>query len=161
MQVVYVGLKEIKADNIAQTGLIWKRGEVHDVADEKKAAKLLEHPLIWQDVSGKKSEEIEALLLPEFVAVAPEPRVSFVQESGDSPFWDPHVVVVPEEILKKLQSKELEAYFLTPEDADLFSLWKKELTKETAPKRTGPRAQQKETKPGLDTKAGLEAKKAA
>lgn len=155
MKIVYIGIKEIKADNIAQTGLIWKRGEVHDVTDEKKALKLLEHSLIWAKVDNKSPEEIAALLLPEFKAVPPEPRVSFIPDARDaSPYWEPVVVVVPEDIHQRMQAKELLAVFMTAEDADAFDAWKKNrdaAVTNTAPRKTGPKPQEKETKAGLDS----------
>lgn len=160
MKIVYVGHKEIKSDNVAQSGLIWKRGEVHEIADPLKAAKLIEHKLIWQNADGKKPEEIAAMVLPEIKAVPPEPRVHFIPSESENPFWDPIVVTVPGELYVKLREKQIQAVFITPEDADLFKEWK-ELRGDTSPKKTGPRAQAKETKQGLDTKEGLGAKKVA
>ncbi len=158
MQVAYIGTKEIKADNVAQTGFIWKRGEVHEVSDEKKALKLIEHKLVWVNVTGKSPEEIAAALLPELKVVPPEPRVSFIPQDPASPYWEPVVVVVPEEMFKKLQTKELVPVFMTDADADAFGEWKLERdTRPTAPAKTGPKPQAKETKVGTDSKAGLEA----
>jgi len=154
MQVAYIGTKEIKADNVAQTGFIWKRGEVHEVADEKKALKLIEHSLVWANVTGKSPEQIAAMLLPELKAVPPEPRVSFIPQDPATPYWEPVVVVVPEEIFNKMQSKELVAVFMSPEDADAFGEWKLERDTrpgvDTSPKKTGPKMQARETKQGLD-----------
>lgn len=157
MQIVYVGHKEIKADNIAQTGHVWKRGEVHEVADEKKALKLLEHSLIWADATNKNLKEIEKLLLPEMKAVPPEPRVSFMPKDPDSPFWEPFLVVVPPDVYKKLQSKKLIPVFMSPEAADALEASRNEppndaMPEETAPRRTGPKPQARETRQGLDTK---------
>lgn len=158
MKIAYIGIKEIKGDNIAQTGLVWTRGQVQEVADEKKALKLLEHPLIWANVEGKSVEEIAALMVQELKAVPPEPRVSFIPDAPASPYWEPFVTVVPEEVLKKLQTKELVPVFMSDADADAFSDWKLERdTRPSAPAKTGPKAQAKETKVGTDTKAGLEA----
>lgn len=169
-KVVYVGTKEIKADNISGTptspgtGLVWTRGQVHEIQDEKKADRLLEHPLVWRDASNLSDADIAALLLPELKAVPPEPRVSFIPETSATPYLEPAVVVVPEDVLKKLQAKELVPVFMTDADADAFAEWKLERdTRPSAPAKTGPKAQAKETKPGTDSKAGLEAsaKKAA
>lgn len=154
MKVVYIGHKEIKADNIAQTGLTWTRGQIQEVADEKKAAKLLEHSLIWVSAEGKKPEEVTALLLPELAVVAPEPRVSLIPQDPASPFWEPVVVVVPEDVFKKMQSQELVSVFMKPEDADAFGEWKLERdTRPSAPQKTGPKPQAKETRAGLDAAA--------
>lgn len=159
MKIVYVGLKEMKADNIAGTGLTWTRGEVHEIADEKKCAKLLEHPTIWADVTGKNAEEIAAALIPAPHVVPPEPRVSFAPTESVSPYWEPVVIVIPGEVFERLQKQELQAVFMTPADADAYSDWKLERetrpADEVAPKNTGPKAQARETK------AGLESKKAA
>lgn len=158
MQIAYIGIKEIKGDNIAQTGLVWTRGQVHEVADEKKSLKLLEHSLIWAKVDGKSAEEIAGLMVQELKAVPPEPRASFIPDAPASPYWEPFVTVVPEEVLKKLQAKELVPVFMSEADADAFGEWKLDRdTRPSAPQKTGPRAQAKETKAGTDTKAGLDA----
>lgn len=156
-KVVYVGTKEIKADNVSGTpaspgtGLIWTRGQVHEIQDEKKAAKLLEHPLVWRDATELSEAEVAALLLPELKAVPPEPRVSFVPDVTATPYWEPVVVVVPEEVLKKLQAKELVPVFMTDVDADVFADWKLDRdTRPSAPAKTGPKTQARETKVGLD-----------
>lgn len=154
MKIVYIGHKEIKGDNIAQTGLTWTRGQVHDITDEKKAAALLEHKLIWASADGKSPEQVAAMVLPELKAVPPEPRVSFIPENAVSPFWEPVVVVLPEEMFKKLQAKEIVSVFMSPEDADAFGDWKLERdTRPAAPAKTGPKPQAKETKAGLDAAA--------
>lgn len=158
MKIVYIGHKEVKGDNVAQTGLIWTRGQVHDVADAKKAATLLEHKLIWANAEGKNPEEVAAILLPEMKAVPPEPRVNFIPETSASPFWEPVVMVVPEEMFKQLQAKEIVAVFMSPDDADAFGDWKLERdTRPMAPAKTGPKVQAKDTRAGTDTKAGLDA----
>jgi hypothetical protein len=154
-KIVYVGLKEQKADNVAGTGLIWKRGEIHEVDDEAKAAKLLAHPLIWQDAS-KKYE-----LLPEPAVVKPEPRVSIIPNGEVSPYWEPIVIPVPSEVFTRLQKKELVSVFMTPEDADAYAEWKLHTPQpdNTVPKQTGP-AVDKRSKAYKDSLAGLEKKSA-
>ena len=146
-KIVYVGLKEQKADNIAGTGLVWTRGEVHEIDDEAKAAKLLAHPLIWQDASQKYE------LIPEPAVVKPEPRISIIPANQDSPYWDPIVSVVPADTFARIQKKELVTVFMTAEDADAFADWKLNMVaklENTAPAKTGPKPQAKETKPGLE-----------
>ena len=146
-KIVYVGLKEQKGDNVAGTGLVWKRGEIHEVEDEAKAAKLLAHPLIWQDADSKYE------LLPEPALVKPEPRVSIIPTGEVSPFWEPIVIPVPADVFARLQKKELVSIFMTSEDADVFAEWKIEHTKKVenpGPKKTGPTPQAKETKAGLE-----------
>ena len=138
MKIVYVGLKPQKADNIAQTGLVWARGEIHEVEDEEKAKKLLEHPLIWRDAAQKYD------LVPEMKTVPPQPRVHIVPENP-TPYFDPHVIPVPEDVLKKILANELTVVFITAEDADAFAEWKleRETRPDTVPQETGPAPQKK------------------
>lgn len=50
MQIRYIGLKPVKQDNVANTGLIWNgAGDVHEVADSVAACKLLSYPLVWEE----------------------------------------------------------------------------------------------------------------
>lgn len=155
IKVVYVGLKEVKSDNVAQTGLIWTRGQVHEIADDAKAAKLLEHPLIWKDAS--KAYE----MLKEFTPVDPSPRINVIPDGmpTEGVYWDPFVIPVPAAVFDGVRNGSLQAVFMAPADADAYAAWK-ELDKETAPAKTGPTAQDKETRPGLESKT-LHAKKSA
>lgn len=139
MRIVYVGLKDLKADNVAGTGLVWTRGQIHEVEDAAKAAKLLEHKLIWQDADSKYE------LVPEPKAVPPAPRVSIIPKDAVSPYWEPVVMAVPEEVFAGLQKKELVAVFMTEVDADKFADWKIEQDNgtDTSPKNTGPKAEKK------------------
>lgn len=148
MKILYIGNKPIKTDNIAATGLTWQRGEIQEVADEKKAAKLLEHKTIWADATGKSDTEIAGMLLPELKAVPADPIVRVIPE-GDA-FMDAFVMVVPVEVLRELHSKNLTAVFMKPVDADAFAEWK--LDRDTAPKNTGPKPQARDTKAGLEVK---------
>lgn len=132
-QIVYIGLKEQKGDNVAGTGLVWTRGQIHEIEDEEKAAKLLAHPLIWADASQKYE------LVPEPTVVKPEPRVSFVPADSKNAFWDPIVIPIDAEVFTKLQTKELVSVFMSPDDADTFAIWKME-QQDQAPKNTGPKA---------------------
>lgn len=135
MKIVYVGTKPQKGDNVAQTGLVWTRGQIHEVADEKKAAKLLEHPLSWADA------EKDYNLVPELKAVDPTPRVNVIPANAVSPFWEPVVVTVPEDVFIGMRDKKLVAVFMTSEDADAFAEWKLERDtrpEDTSPKNTGP-----------------------
>lgn len=146
MRVVYIGLKDLKADNVAATGLVWKRGEVLEVTDEKKAAKLMDHPLIWRDAD--KPYEMLAELK---VVTAPEPRVNLIAEGKDaSPFWEPVIIPVPTEVFKRLQDKSLIAVFMTASDADAFAEWKatNAITAGiTPPEASAPKAQKAEELP--------------
>jgi len=45
--VKYVGCKELKNDNVAGTGLSWKRGQVH-LVPVGQAALLIRHPTVWE-----------------------------------------------------------------------------------------------------------------
>ena len=139
MKIVYVGTKEVKGDNVAATGLTWRRGEVHEVMDEKKCAKLLEHKLIWQNADGKSAKQIEAMLLPELKALPPDPIVRVIP--NDDAFMDAFVLPVPVAVLRELHNKTLTAVFMKPVDADAFADWKLEndTRPDTAPKNTGPK----------------------
>jgi hypothetical protein len=153
MHIVYRGLKEVKGDNVAGTGLTWKRGEIHEINDEAKAAKLLEHPLIWAD-ADKQYE-----MIPEPKVIPPSPRVQFAPVKSDTPFWDPVILTTSPETFEKLQKKELVAVFVGAEDVDAFEDWKLERATRpadlTVPRETGPTPKSKDTKPGLDTKQGV------
>ena len=146
MRIVYIGNKEQKGDNVAHTGLIWTPGQIHTVEDEKKAEKLLEHSHVWAD-ADRPYEMIKPLAL-----ASTEPKVTFIADG--EPLLDPVTIVLPLDVFKKLQSNELAPVFMTSESAESFEVWKK-LQTDTAPKNTGPKKQDKETK------AGLEGKKAA
>ena len=123
MRIVYLGNKATKFDNVAQTGLTWTRGAVHEVSDEKKAAKLIEHKQVWADADK------EHALAPEIKAVeSPSPRVNVVPQGGEETmiYWDPITIPVTGEVFKKLQEKDLETVFMTPADAEAFEVWKTE-----------------------------------
>jgi hypothetical protein len=152
MRIVYVGFKEMKADNVAGTGLVWSRGEIHEVEEEAKVAKLLAHPLIWRDADQPYE------LMPVPVAVKPEPRVSIIPVDNQAPYWEPIVQTVPGDVFDRLQKKELVSVFMTAEDADAFADWKLKQEKalsDTAPKNTGPAVDKrtKEYKESLKGKA--------
>lgn len=123
MRVVYIGRKEQKGDNVAGTGLVWSSGQIHEVSDEKKAAKLLEHPNVWANADGPYQ------MVPELRVVPPgiEPRVEVVPTGGelDTPIWEPLRFTVDKDIFARLRSEELVPVFMSPADADAFSEWKK------------------------------------
>ena len=49
-KIRYIGAKPVKHDNVADTGLSWHgAGDVQEVVDPAKAAKLLAHSLIWEE----------------------------------------------------------------------------------------------------------------
>jgi hypothetical protein len=55
-QIRYIGLKPVKQDNVANTGLIWNgAGDVHEVADLAAAAKLLSYPLVWEETTDAQA----------------------------------------------------------------------------------------------------------
>jgi hypothetical protein len=66
----YIGLKAVKEDNVARTGITWVGNEVKEVPD-KVASQLLAHPAVWaraevEELAAIDSElpeaaEIEAL----------------------------------------------------------------------------------------------------
>jgi hypothetical protein len=45
--IKYVGLKPLKSDNVAGTGLTWTPGQVHKVASLDACQKLLKHSDVW------------------------------------------------------------------------------------------------------------------
>ena len=120
-KIVYIGSKAAKFDNVAKTGLSWTRGQVQEVEDDLKAEMLLGHPHVWQ------AAEKEYKLAPEIAAVPePEPRVNIVPQGGEETtiYWDPIVVAVTGDVFKRIQANELQAVFMSPADAQLFSEWK-------------------------------------
>ena len=134
MRIVYVGCKEVKADNVAASGLVWTRGQIHEVEDVVKAEKLLAHPLIWKNAD----EPYE--LLPELKPVPADPRVHVVPSNSADAFWDPVVIPVDAEVFRKLQAKELIAVFLTADSASAFDDWKleRDTRPDSVPQNTGP-----------------------
>lgn len=57
MKVRYIGLKDLKTDNVAGTGAVWMGfGDVQEVPDEAWP-KLARHPEVWQDASKKAPEK--------------------------------------------------------------------------------------------------------
>ena len=81
------------------------------------------------------------------------PAAKFVPTSGE--YKNPVVVEVTPEEFQKLRDKQWIAVFMSPTQADSYELWKL-MEEDKAPKNTGPKPQDKETKLGLDS-----AKKAA
>lgn len=90
-KIKYVGKKAKKDDNVANTGLTWRPGEVLEVNDEIAVEKLLRHKDVWQQVAestpaaktepknpskpkGKYEEE----------EVAPPPVVNFQRMGKDA-----------------------------------------------------------------------------
>jgi hypothetical protein len=147
MKIVYIGLKDIKADNVAGTGLFWKRGDIHEVADPAKAAKLLEHKLIWANADEKYE------MIPEPTIIPSVPRVQFFPAKSDAPYWEPIILTVSPETFEKLRAKELTAIFVEQGEVDEFAEWKLDKATRpdvTTPQETGPRPQDKETRPGLE-----------
>jgi hypothetical protein len=121
-RIIYIGNKPMKADNIAGTGLTWSKGEVHEVEDDAKAAKLLDYAGVWADADT----DYKPLETPAEQISAPNPRAMIVPQGGEevSPFWDPITIVVPAEVFKSLQDKETIAVFMTPDDADAYEAFK-------------------------------------
>lgn len=56
MQIRYIGLKPIKQDNVANTGLSWSgAGDVREVTDLVAARKLLSYPLVWEEATDAEA----------------------------------------------------------------------------------------------------------
>lgn len=123
MRIVYIGRKEQKGDNVAGTGLVWASGQIHDVPDEKKAAKLLEHKHVWADADKPYQ------LAPELHAVPAgiEPRVEVAPTGGEfeTPIWEPLKFTVDKDIFARLRAEEIVPVFMSPADADAFGEWKR------------------------------------
>ena len=122
-KIVYIGLKPYKGDNVAGTGLTWTRGEIHLIEDEVKANKLLEHSETWADA------EKEYAMVTEPKGLEPvniEGEVQIAPEGGHDATvnWEPIKIVVPSEVFKKLQDKELEAVFMSKEDIESYIKWR-------------------------------------
>jgi hypothetical protein len=151
-KIVYIGSKAVKADNVAGTGMIWTRGETKDVVDDTKAELLLKHSGVWAD-ANKPFELAPIVGLADVVQAPtpePEPKVEFMANAGDlGRTFKPVTIVVKPDEFQKLRDKEWIAVFMSPTEADAYALWKK-MEEDTAPKRTGPKPQDKETKAGLD-----------
>jgi len=151
--IVYIGNRDLKEDNVAATGLVWKRGEKHQVEDEKKAAMLLAHPTVWAD-ADKPFELLP--VAPEPTPLQPsEPTVQVVPQGGGKVdlHWEPIVFTVPAETFDKVRDKELELVFMSPEDAETFKEWKAN--------RARQEAQAKRMRDAKAAKSGLESAKAA
>ena len=120
MKVVYIGLKPQKGDNVAGTKLVWAPGQVHEIEDEKIAAKLVEHADIWADAAKPYK-----LLEQGDPSRAPLPSVTITVPGAK------FTVEEPPEVLSRIAQGELVAVFMTKEDRALFDEWK--LDRATAP----------------------------
>jgi hypothetical protein len=59
-KIRYIGVKPVKFDNVADTGLTWNgAGDVHEVSDPAKASKLLANSLIWDEPSPAAAKKPE------------------------------------------------------------------------------------------------------
>lgn len=129
-KIVYIGPRDIKEDNIAGTGLIWTHGETHEVADEKKAAMLLAHDTVWAD--AEKPHKIANMVHAE--PVKSEPSIHIVPQGGEKLdlHWQPIIVATDSETFSRVRDKELDVFFMTPEDAQGFKAYKAEHEKRVA-----------------------------
>ena len=56
MQIRYIGLKPVKQDNVANTGLIWNgAGDVHEVTNTVAACKLLSFSTVWEEATDAEA----------------------------------------------------------------------------------------------------------
>ena len=53
--IKYVGLKPMRPDSVAGTGLVWLPGETHEV-EPGAALKLLKHPDVWADARAEEDQ---------------------------------------------------------------------------------------------------------
>lgn len=56
MKIKYIGSKDEKPDNVADTGLVWQQGETLEVEDMAAARKLLRHAGVWVEDTESPSE---------------------------------------------------------------------------------------------------------
>lgn len=120
MKIVYVGTKPQKADNVAETKLIWTPGQIHEVADDLKAAKLLTYQDIWADADKpykvRDPSEAPKPLPPAVTVTVPGARF---------------VIGKTDEEIREIAAERLIPVFMTKADAEAFELWK--LDRDTAP----------------------------
>jgi len=60
-RIMYVGVKDTKHDNVANTRLTWRRDQIIEIEDDAAATKLLAHPEIWVDADKTSPEQVAAL----------------------------------------------------------------------------------------------------
>ena len=123
MRIVYIGSKSLKADNVSHSGLVWARGEIHEVVDPKKAEKLLEHPHVWADAD--KPYKLE----PELAVVAPVQKNLVAYTANEN-----HMIPVNEHVFAALKAGKLVVQFVTPERLEAFAEWE-ELDRQTKPEK--------------------------
>lgn len=58
--IQYVGIKPLKKDTVARTGLIWAPGQVHPVPDDA-ALKLLGFSSVWKEAEVTKPVKLRPL----------------------------------------------------------------------------------------------------
>ena len=71
--IKYVGKKPQRSDSVADTGLVWKAGQVHVVTDAV-ASRLLQHPDCWAEVQ-LETAVAEAGRKPDVTDSKPKPVV--------------------------------------------------------------------------------------
>ena len=120
MNIVYVGAKPMKSDNVAETKLIWERGQIHAVADEVKAAKLLSYKDIWADADKPYS-----LRDPNEPPKAAPPTVTIIVPGAK------FVLDKTDEEVREIAAERLLPVFMTKADSNAFAEWK--LERDTAP----------------------------
>lgn len=99
VQVMYVGKKEHKHDNVANTGLTWLKGETKTVSAEA-AAKLLKHPDIWVNPENfDPNSHAHAHLAPAETSAAE--HLKALLESDKI-----HIVVIDRETLDAIRAGE-------------------------------------------------------
>lgn len=124
-KIVYIGLKPLKVDNIAKTGLSWTPGQIQEVEDLEKAEKLLEYGNVWAD--AEKPYDMQKVTLQLVEEKQEDFTVHIAPQGGEpaSSLWEPIEIKVTGDVFKKLQDNEMTAVIMTNEDADAFSIWKK------------------------------------
>ena len=112
MRIVYIGTKPRKGDNVAQTGLTWERGQIHEIPDEK-AKKLLEHIDIWAD-----ADKPYRVADPADGPKLPEPSVTIIVPGAK------FEIVQSAETVSRIARGELKVVFMTPIEEQAFAEWR-------------------------------------
>ena len=60
-KIRYIGLKDVKPDNVAGTGLTWTgHGDVQEVSNPTAVAKLLAHSMVWEEAADDSKAATKA-----------------------------------------------------------------------------------------------------
>lgn len=83
--VKYVGVKTLKSDNVANTGLTWVPGEIHLVSGPA-AQRLLQHPDVWANANAEVAADpglLSAGLAPSLLQQVATPAEASIRAGGE------------------------------------------------------------------------------